>query len=80
MPDAFEWSATCEMPVAFENPRLSGQAFFKTWTNLKKQVVSKKPGSQDDVTGTMTSLSFQTYVAATSARRRTDDALLRRLH
>ena len=55
MPDAFEWSAICEMSVAFANPRLSCQAFFKTWTNLKKQVVSKKPGSKEDVmTGTMT--------------------------
>ena len=72
MPDAFEWPAICE---------LSCQAFFKTWKILKKQVVSKKPGSQDDVmTGTMTSLFFQTHIAATSAERRTHDALLRRLH
>ena len=29
LPDAFEWSAICEMPVAFENPRLSCRAFLK---------------------------------------------------
>ena len=76
MPDAFKWSAIFVMPVASDNPRLSCQPFFKTWTNLKKQVVSKKPGSQDDVmTGTMTSLSLQTYIAATSAERRTQNAL-----
>ena len=64
MPDGFEWSAICEMPVAFGDPsqtelpgipRKLDHVEVPAHGILKKHVVSETPGLQDGVmTGTMT--------------------------